>query len=142
MDEEITYSGSSISIGGGAATTEGDMVGRDKITIQVARGVPDIRYTPEHLVTEYSPDDSPEMHKRLEDLRTAIDRDRVLGFKEKSELAGIVESVSYELYSSQRSLERVREMMRQLKSVTGEEHQTIVKAADAIWNYIVDSEAL
>jgi len=141
MEDIGSYSKGNISTGGGVVTEGGDLVGRDKITLQQSVKGVRITYTPQQLESRAQAD-SPEMHKLIDDLRAAIDHDKQLSFKEKAPLAAIVEGVRRELDSTPPNLEQLREMMRSLKSVTGEEHQPISRAADAVWNYAVRSETL
>ncbi|MBN1888300.1 MAG: hypothetical protein JW850_09930 [Thermoflexales bacterium] len=141
MDEIKNYSSGSISLGGGAQTEEGAVVRGDKIAIQqAAKGSPDISFTPLLLEAGDLGEDSPEVSRRLVDLRTAIDRDGVFRFDEKAKLAGIVEDLSYDLDSPQPSLERLRDQIKLIKSVVGEGHPPISKATDALWDYVVSSQ--
>ncbi len=142
MDAEKDFSNGSISMGGGFVTEEGITIEGDKIMIQqvAAKGV-QIQYTPHRAQGSQLPSRTPEMHKKLKELREAINDDERLVFKEKALLADLVEDVRHEVHSSKPSLERLRDVMRELKSVTGEGHQPILKAADAVWNYVV-SETL
>jgi hypothetical protein len=141
MDEIRNYSSGSISIGGGAQTEEGTVVGGDKITIQqVAEGSPDISFTPLLAKERSLSDESPEVSRRIAALRTAIDHDSAFRFDEKAKLAGIVEDLSYDLDSPQPSLERLRDRIKLIKSTVGEGHPPIAKATDALWDYVVNNQ--